>query len=515
MRFLQTAAALVSLASVVAGQDVDVDSFGGPGKGKGPGPKTPPKPLINSKKLQSEITTKGLMNNLQKLYDIAVANGGNRAFGLPGYAASVDYVWSKVSKVKGVKAYKQDFPALFNFVDSISLTVDGEDVYVYGLTYSPSTSAEGVTAEIVAGPEGAAGCDVASYDGLDVKDKIVLVQRFRCPTGGTLAGRLLPAARAGAAAVIIYHDLTTNATAGSLSAPNPEHVPGGFINLVDGEKIKARLAAGETVTATFQQTQTIETRITQNIIVDLEGGDENNVIVLGAHLDSVQAGPGINDDGSGTSLLLELFAAANKYSTKNKVRFAWWGAEENGLLGSKYYTQNLSVKEADKILAYLNFDMVAKGFIGVGDADGSEHGLAGPPGSDVIERIYIEHFTKQGVEVTPAVITNGSDYASFWQVLNKPFGFLHTGTGVAQDPCYHQACDTIANPDPKTITINAKAAAHMLSVLSVDGTKLIPKTPINATMFAEIRTRSIGPDVIQIAELEALGERHLGCGHEI
>ncbi|VBB83533.1 Putative Aminopeptidase precursor [Podospora comata] len=499
MKFLQTATTLASLASAVAAN-------GGPGKQK---------PLINSKKLQSEITTKGLMFNLERLNTIAFANGGNRAFGLPGYAASVDFVWSQISKVKGAKAWKQDFPALFNFVESISLKVAGEDIYVYGLTYSPSTSAEGITAEIVAGPEGAAGCDDASYDDLDVKGKIVLVQRFRCPTGGTLAGRLLPAARAGAVAVIIYHDITTNVTAGSLSAPNPEHVPGGFINLVDGERIKTRLAAGETLEATFQQTQVIETRITQNVFVELEGGDKDNVVVLGAHLDSVQAGPGINDDGSGTSLLLELFKAASNYGTKNKVRFAWWGAEENGLLGSRFYTQSLTTKEADQILAYLNFDMVAKGFIGVGDADGSSHGSVGPPGSEVIERIYNEHFQKQGISVTPAVVTNGSDYASFWQVLNKPFGFLHTGTGVEQDPCYHQACDTINNPDPKTITINAKAAAHMLSVLSVDGTKLIPKTKQKASMFAAIRMRDVGPDVVRIEELEALGERHLGCGHDI
>lgn len=513
MRLLQTAAALASLASIVTGQDVSTEQHkNGPGHGKGGGKQ---KPLINSKKLQADISTKGLMSNLQDLNKIAFANGGNRAFGLPGYAASVDYVWKRVSRVPGAKAWKQDFPALFNFVQSISLTVEGENVYVYGLTYSPSTSAEGITAEIVAGPDGAAGCDDASYAGLDVKGKIVLVQRFRCPTGGTLAGRLLPAARAGAVAVLIYNDLPTNVTAGSLSAPNAQHVPGGFINLVDGQSIKARLAAGETIEATFQQTQLIETKVTQNVFVELEGGDRDNVVVLGAHLDSVQAGPGINDDGSGTSLLLELFTAATKYRTTNKVRFAWWGAEENGLLGSRYYTSNLSAKEADSILAYLNFDMVGKGFIGVGDADGSTHGSVGPPGSEVIERIYHEHFTKQGIEVTPAVVTNGSDYASFWQVLNKPFGFLHTGTGVAQDPCYHQACDTIDNPDPKTLTINAKAAAHMLSVLSVDGTKLIPKSRLNATMFAEIRMRDVGPDVIRIEELEALGERHLGCGHEI
>ncbi|GAB1321093.1 Peptide hydrolase [Madurella fahalii] len=507
MRFSRVITALASFASVVAEASGNGDKGHGGGHGR-------PKRWIDSRKLQADITTKDLMANLRALNDIAYANGGNRAFGLPGYAASVDYVWNRISRVPGTKAWKQDFPALFGFVESIDLKVGGEDIYVYGLTYSPSTSPEGITAEIVAGPEGAAGCDDSSYDDLDVAGKIVLVQRFRCPTGGTLAGRLLPAARAGAVAVIIYHDLPTNVTAGSLSAPNEEHVPGGFITLADGQRIKERLAAGESLEAYFQQTQIVETRTTQNVFVETLDGDPENVIMLGAHLDSVQAGPGVNDDGSGTSLILELFLAASKYRTRNKIRFAWWGAEENGLLGSRYYCANLQPTEADRILAYLNFDMVAKGYIGVGDGDGSSHGSVAPPGSDVIERIYIEHFERQGITVTPAVITNGSDYASFWGVLNKPFGFLHTGTGVEQDPCYHQACDTIDNPDPNTITINARAAAHMLSVLSLKGTKLIPKTPINATMAA-IRMRDVLPDIVRIEELEALGERHLGCGHDI
>lgn len=160
--------------------------------------------------------------------------------------------------------------------------------------------------------------------------------------------------------------------------------------------------------------------------------------------------------GSGTSLILELFMAMSKYRTKNKVRFAWWGAEENGLLGSRHYCSTISPSDANKILAYLNFDMVARGYIGVSDGDGSSHGSVGPLGSDVIERIYVEHFQQRGIAVTPAILTNGSDYASFWGLLNKPFGFLHTGTGVAQDPCYHQACDTINNPDPQTLTINAQ-----------------------------------------------------------
>ncbi|KAK3689398.1 aminopeptidase Y [Podospora appendiculata] len=473
------------------------------------------KPKIDSAKLQADITTENLWANLVALNDIASANGGNRAFGLPGYAASVDYVFNRISNIPGTNAWKQDFPALFNMVETIDLKIDHEDIYVYGLSYSPSTSEEGITAELVAGPEGAAGCDASSYAGLDVKGKIVLIQRFRCPTGGTLAGRMLPAARAGAAAVIVYNDVATNVTAGTLSAPDPEHVPAGFINMVDGLRITERLKAGEKLQTYFQQTQTVETRVTQNVFAETEDGDPNNVVVLGAHLDSVQAGAGINDDGSGTSLLLELFLALNKYRTKNKVRFAWWGAEENGLLGSKAYCQSLEALEVDKILAYLNFDMVSKGYFGVGDADGSSYGSVGPPGSEVIERLFIEDFESKGHTVVPAILTNGSDYASFWQILNKPFGYLNTGTGVAQDPCYHQACDTIDNPDPETITVNARAAAHMLTVLSLNGTALIPKTLTNATTLASIRMRDVASDVINIEELEALGERHLGCGHEV
>lgn len=115
----------------------------------------------------------------------------------------MDYVWGRVSDVAGTRAWKQDFPGLFNHVDSIDLRVDGESIYVYGLTYSPSTDEDGITSELVLGPEGAPGCDASSYEGLDVEGKIVLVDRFACPTGGTLAGRLLPAAASGAVAVCL------------------------------------------------------------------------------------------------------------------------------------------------------------------------------------------------------------------------------------------------------------------------------------------------------------------------
>ncbi|KAH7312733.1 aminopeptidase Y [Stachybotrys elegans] len=472
------------------------------------------KPKIDSDKIQADITTEGLWSHLEALNDIAYEFGnGNRAFGLPGFAASVDYVWSHISNVNGTRAWKQDFPAWFGQVVSVSLQVDEEDFYIYGLTYSPSTPEEGITAELVLGPAGAAGCDPASYGGLDVAGKIVLTQRFRCPTGGTLAGRVRPAAQAGAAGVIIYHDLTTLPTAGSLGEVDMDaFVPAGFIRLVDGQRLAERITAGETVEAHFQHVQIVEERITQNVFVETEEGDPHNVIMLGAHLDSVQAGPGINDDASGTSLILEVFKAVQNYRFKNKLRFAWWGAEENGLLGSEYYCSNLEVSEVNNLLAYLNYDMVSKGYFGVSDNDGRAHGSVAPSGSEVIQQIYLDYFASQGLETTPAILTNGSDYASFWGILNKPFGFLNTGTAVAQDPCYHQVCDTIENPTPETITANAKAAAHMVSILSMEGQDLIPKQIINETLSMR---SLVGRSILNIEELEALGERHLGCGHDL
>lgn len=401
------------------------------------------------------------MANLQKLDAIGKANNGNRAFGLPGYAASVDYILSRTQNSTNFNTYVQDFPALFAQVKSITFSVDNTSYHVVGLTYSPSTSTEGLTAPLVLGVFGPEGCTNEAYDGLDVKDKIVLVQRGTCPDGTTLAGRLKPAAAAGAVSVIIYSDLTTPVTGGSLSAPNPEeYVAGAYINKADGEALRARIEAGEDVEAYFQQTQIVETRITQNIFTETKDGDETNTIMLGAHLDSVQAGPGINDDGSGTSLILEVKTALEKFKVKNKVRFAWWGAEENGLLGSKYYTQHLNATSANNILAYLNFDMVSRGYFGVFDGDGSVYNLTGPAGSDVIEKIFVDDMTSKGINVTAARFTGGSDYQSFINI-GKPVGGLHTGTGVEQDPCYHQACDTIDNPNPTTLTINAKVSTPM------------------------------------------------------
>jgi hypothetical protein len=130
--------------------------------------------------LAKDIKSAGLMGNLAEFQKIATANGGNRAFGLPGFRASADYILAEVKKLKrSIDVREQEFTALFAQTEEIVFNEVGKDpLYVFGLTYSPSTSDEGITAPLALGPAGLPGCDPSGYTE-DVTGKIVLVQRFR------------------------------------------------------------------------------------------------------------------------------------------------------------------------------------------------------------------------------------------------------------------------------------------------------------------------------------------------
>jgi hypothetical protein len=226
------------------------------------------------------------MSNLAELQSIADANGGNRAFGYSGYDASVDFVRSKLEKFSATSIIRtQNFTTLFNKVESISLEANGVGYFVHGLSFSPSTVREGIRAKLVLGPTGDKGCTAEGYDGFDVRNQIVLVERGACPTGGTLAGRVRPAAARGAAAVVIYNNVPDHITYGTLTAPDAENlVPAGFIDQVDGWSLRDMLLAQEVVEVYFQQTQLIYNKTSQNLFAETVGGDENNVIMVYLYL---------------------------------------------------------------------------------------------------------------------------------------------------------------------------------------------------------------------------------------
>ncbi|CCX16388.1 Similar to Leucine aminopeptidase 2; acc. no. C5FTZ6 [Pyronema omphalodes CBS 100304] len=479
-------------------------------------------PSVAPPSLSNSVHPPNLLSTLQSLSTIASSNNGNRAFGLPGYTASKDFILQQIRQYPSLHVKEQPFQALFTKVESIYLSeIGGDPVYVHGLTFSPSTPKEGITADLKLGPKGEGGCGVAGYAGLDVKDKIVLIQRFKCPDNSTFSSRVKAAAKAGAAAVIIYNDVETKPTAGGLRQPDPEGLrPAGLIGLEDGRRWEKRLEAGESLRVKFEMQQNIEMRETWNLVAETKGGDPAAVVMFGAHLDSVQAGPGINDDGSGVSLVLELLRLASRLRPELKLRFCFWGAEENGKIGSQFYVSQLQQHQLQNIRAYLNFDMlippsewwVSQGYFGVFDGDGSTHGLRGAPGSEVIEQLLTEHLSqREKVVVTPAIFTGGSDYASF-MAAGVPVGGLHTGTGVKQDKCYHQACDGLENANATILEMNTRAAAYVMGRLAMEGRELIPRWS-----GEQVGSMSLGSLLINTEEIQwgvEEGGRHTGCGEE-
>ncbi|WP_323959516.1 M20/M25/M40 family metallo-hydrolase [Arthrobacter sp. JZ12] len=215
-----------------------------------------------------------------------------------------------------------------------------------------------------------------------------------------------------------------------------------------------------------------------NILADT-GGNEKHTIVVGGHLDSVDEGPGINDNGSGIAAMLEVarWIAASDTPPANRVRFAFWGAEEQGLEGSDHYVDELSGSERDQTALNLNVDMAASPNGGrfVHDGDGSDFGDDLPEGSAQIERVFLEYFSAVGQDVEPTFFDGGSDYAAF-EEEGIPVGGLFSGdvgvktpaeveafggeAGSAHDPCYHRNCDTIDNVDLDLLADMAGALAY-------------------------------------------------------
>jgi aminopeptidase S len=215
-----------------------------------------------------------------------------------------------------------------------------------------------------------------------------------------------------------------------------------------------------------------------NIIAET-GGSAAHTVVVGAHLDSVKEGPGIDDNGSGVAAVLETARWMKEAGIKpaNRVRFAFWGGEEDGLYGSQHYVDALSQAEIGQTAANLNVDMVASpnGVRSVHDGDGSDFGHAGPAGSKAIEDIFFRYFQENSLPAETTPFDGGSDYDAFL-TAGIPGGGLFTGdekrktqaqaqtyggaAGKHLDPCYHEACDTITNINSELLQEMSGALAY-------------------------------------------------------
>jgi Zn-dependent M28 family amino/carboxypeptidase len=245
-----------------------------------------------------------------------------------------------------------------------------------------------------------------------------------------------------------------------------------------GEELFKLASAGSTTVHIVTQTFT-ETRTTKNVIADYPGGRMDRTVVVGAHLDSVPEGPGINDNGSGSAGILEIALQMKKLNIKptNHVRFAFWGAEEEGLHGSTFYVNQLSARQQKDIAVNLNFDMIGSpNFVRfVYDGDGSAFGTSGPSGSATVEDVFNDYFASRGLQTEPTEFDGRSDYEAFINA-GIPAGGLFSGAediktaqeaaiyggtaDTAYDACYHQACDDINNLNATALDQLADGAAH-------------------------------------------------------
>ncbi|KAG9126886.1 hypothetical protein FRC07_001544 [Ceratobasidium sp. 392] len=446
---------------------------------------------LTSEKLQNDIKTPALQVHSKFLQSFGDKSNGTRVFGSKGHNASVDYV-ATIAKLAGYDVTRQTFSYPFSEVLGQSLTAGGSPINISAMTYSPSTPAGGVTAPLVLIPDSEAapspGCTPGDFAGVDVKGKIALIQRGGC----TFAIKTTNAKTAGAVGTVIYNNIA-GPLSGTLGAPDAgAYVPVGGISLADGQALVAKLGAGS-VTATLNIQVFSENRYSSNVIASSKAGNQSNVVFIGAHLDSVTAGPGINDNGSGSVTILELAIQLAKYKLNNAVRFAWWTAEEYGLVGSEYYVEHLPEAERKKIALYINLDMVASPnyVYAVYDGDGSAGGNPGPApaGSGAIEKVFTDYFASKKIPSVPTAFNGRSDYGPFIaEGVNIPAGGLFTGAegikteeqaklfggqaGVAYDINYHAKGDTYANLNFTAFSVNAKASAHAVATF-IQSTKVV------------------------------------------
>ncbi len=456
---------------------------------------------------------------------------GDRSAGTSGYLASSNYVIKRLERA-GYRPKVQTFdfpyfaqlePSVFEQTSPTPMTYEegspsGYELLVYSGSGDTTATVEPVDLSLLDPAASTSGCEASDLDGFTAGN-IALMQRGTC----AFADKVVNAQNAGASGVIVMNQGTagrTDSFKGTLGGPVGT-VPAIGTTFAIGES----LASGEAEVHLSAST-VADTRETWNVIARTKGSGKN-VVMAGAHLDSVQNANGINDNGSGSAALLTVAEnlADRKKQPTNQVRMAWWGAEELGLLGSEHYVDNLAINRPrifQRIALYLNFDMVASPnyALMVYDGDNSTYGTEdgaeeGPKGSGAIERMFHRFFDRLGTGSDETAFSGRSDYGPFI-ALNVPAGGLFTGAegvktpeqaitfggqaGEAYDSCYHQPCDDLGNVSRRALKANTTAIAHAIwkyarSTRSVNGNSNGHEPPTDETRQSRGHHRHPGDPV--------------------
>lgn len=417
----------------------------------------------------ARIDPADIRTHLEALEAIAAANGGVRTAGTAGYEASVDYVAGELRDL----GYALQTPAFematFTEEPGASIRVGaGGAAFVGGpdfhaMIYSAAGEITAPIAPVGFETNESGGCLASDFADFP-RGAIALAPPGRC----LRRDAVLNAFDAGAAALVVSYPQwsTGEVRRPTLLSPDGIEIPSISASREVGEALRVAADAGTQVTISVH-TQ-IGTAMVRNVIAESHAVAER-VVMLGGHLDSVHDGPGINDNGSGIAALLEVAGILAEQHPSLRVRFAFWGGEEFGLLGSEAYAEALTPAGRAEIVAYLNLDVLGSpNYVPlVYDAPSAA------TGSKPIADFLVNYLEKAGIRAEPRDLGSSSDHAAFDR-LAIPTGGLFSGAteiksaaqvvafgGTADEPmdaCYHLACDTLANVNFDLIAVFAEAA---------------------------------------------------------
>lgn len=433
--------------------------------------------------LAQRTSADAMYRHLVRLQQIADDNGGNRALGTPGYDASVEYV-ANTLRDKGFDVETPEFQVRLPFADEPALTVGGAAVKAKPLNFTVGTPPGGVSGPLVlARVEDSPGCTASDYDGLPVDGAVVLVDRGKCQ----FSEKEKAAADRGAAALIVANTEDNDEMGGTLGEDTDVTIPVISITKVEGERLRA-----DPGDVSLKLNAGVREERTRNVIAQTKTGDTHNVVMAGAHLDSVPEGPGINDNGSGVAAVLEsAVQLGGSPDVHNAVRFGFWGAEEVGLLGSNNYLESLDVDALKDISLYLNFDMVASPNPGYFTYDGNQSippdtkgAIARvPEGSAGLERTLVDYLDAAGKPAQDTSFDGRSDYDGF-TLSGIPSGGTFSGAEEKMtpeqaklwggegdqpfDPNYHKASDTLEHIDRTALGIHGAGVAYAVGIYAQD-----------------------------------------------
>ncbi|KAJ6261327.1 hypothetical protein Dda_3996 [Drechslerella dactyloides] len=429
------------------------------------------KPPVNPFALAALMNTTNLITRSKDLYAIAKMsipehNHPTRVIGSLGHVGTIKYIQQVLATLDGYYTFgEQIFPAVSGTVYESRLVLGKDVIAAQPMSLTPPTAhKKAVFAPLVAVDN--QGCDTTDYPAT-VAGAIALIKRGSC----SFSTKSENAGIAGAVAAVVYNN-EAGKLSGTLGTPLPHHVATFGISDKIGKQLLANLTSGHNITGSAYIDAEVKTIHTRNVIAQTVLGDPQHCVMLGGHSDSVEEGPGINDDGSGSLTLLELAVQLAKFSVPNCVRFAWWSGEEEGLLGSTWYAEHLTAEENMRIRLFMDYDMLASPNFAYQVYNATD--IDNPVGSAALRQLYQDIYKSLGVNYTFIEFDGRSDYVGFIEA-GIPAGGVATGAegvktaeevdmfggrkGVWYDPCYHQLCDDLRNVNETAWGVNARLVA--------------------------------------------------------